>query len=297
MERVQETEIAEDGRTEIVFPFRMHETPDPISFIRFMGKACLLIIICFGTVSVAKTQSMRRMFILSTYAQPLYRDATKSELKNIAPDADLQVKYRDFLDDDNTGLTRLVADKGCSENPNVISAAEECLKYSMPGGGSSFSFRTKNYRLDRLADITYTNNSFQATGNFLHGIFVNIGDTPLKNVTIQIKELEFLVGYTPPTNLKNAKRANEIFSKGLIFKGLIHRRALYIQENTTFALRSIAFRGKQYRAVAGVTYNELDFDKRRDIIVVFRIVRKSDDDSITILWKILVEKTSPRLKP
>ncbi len=261
-----------------------------------MGRACLLLIICFGAVSVAKTQSIRRMFILSKYAQPLYRDATKSELKNIAPDGDLQLKYRDFLSDNNTGLTKLVADKGCSENSKVISAAEACLKYSMPGGGNSFSFRTKSYRLDRLADITFTNNSFQATGNFLQGVFVNIGDIPLSNVTTQIKELKFLVGYTAPTNLQNAKRADEIFSKGVVFKGLIHRRALYIQENTTFALRSIAFRGKQYRAVAGVTYNELDFDKRRDTIVVFRIVRKSDDDSITILWKIVMEKTSPRLK-
>ena len=61
-------------------------------------------------------------------------------------------------------------------------------------------------------------------------------------------------------------------------------------------MRSIAYRGKFRRAEAGVVYNELDFDKRRDIIVVFKIVDVEPDGSATIVWRMLRESKSPKLK-
>jgi hypothetical protein len=49
------------------------------------------------------------------------------------------------------------------------------------------------------------------------------------------------------------------------------------------------------RAVRGISYNELDFDKRRDVIVAFRVVRMDPDGSISILWKQLADGESPKL--
>ena len=261
-----------------------------------MPRVVLLLILVFSFAGAASSQGVFRLYILKKFAEPLYRKPTKNELLRIAPANDLKTKYADFLGNPKTGLTRLVLEIGCSDSAKVISAKKECLKYSMPGGGSSFSFRTRNYRLARLADITYTDNSFQATGQFLNGVFVNLGDVPLESIGLHDPSMEFLTKYTPSVNYRSALYADKVLSIGFIYKGLVHRRALYIKENTTFALRSIAYRGKLYRAVAGVTYNELDFDKRRDTIVVFRIVRTDDDASVTILWKILSEKEAPKLK-
>jgi hypothetical protein len=84
--------------------------------------------------------------------------------------------------------------------------------------------------------------------------------------------------------------------RGIRRDGFLYRRGLFIVENTTFALRSIAYEGKHYRAINGLTYNEFDYDKRNDVIVVFRIVEKDEAGNVTILWKELSEKNSPKLK-
>jgi len=265
------------------------------SFTGEMKRVFALFLI-FGAGSiVCSSQSLIRLNILNRYAKPLYRSPTKEELKKVSPDKDLIEKYRELLKDSRAGLTTLVADAGCAENTNVVSAEKECIKYSMPGGGSSFSFRVRNYRIARLADITFTRDSFQATGALLHGIFVNLGDVKVDRVSINTKGMRVLRQFRPTSSFRNAKKTDEVLSRGFVHKGFVYRRALYIKENTTFALRSIAYRGTLYRAIGGATYNELDFDKRRDVIVVFRIVRVDKEGRITILWKELQNQKSPKL--
>nr|MBA3334881.1 hypothetical protein [Acidobacteriota bacterium] len=85
-------------------------------------------------------------------------------------------------------------------------------------------------------------------------------------------------------------------SEGVFSDGFQYRRGFYAVENTTYVLRSIAYDGKYFRAVEGVAYNEFAFDKRRDVTVAFRIVRKDSDGSVTILWKEILRKNSPKIK-
>ena len=61
-------------------------------------------------------------------------------------------------------------------------------------------------------------------------------------------------------------------------------------------MRSIASRGKYIRSVLGVDYDEMGFDRRKDVIVVFRIVQRHADGAVTILWKRLAERDSPKIK-
>lgn len=226
----------------------------------------------------------------------LYRKPTKKELEILAPLEEDARKYAGFLQSPNTGLTKLAADKGCADSTTVIVATAVCLAYTMPGAGSSYSFRTRNYRIARLADVTFTENSFQATGIRLHGIFVNIGDVPLEQVNLQTKGMDFLTGFKPEADFQKAKDVDEQFSEGIEKNGFIYRRALRALDETTYVLRSVAYRGKYFRAISGLTYNELDFDKRFDVIVAFRIVRRHEDGSITILWKQLAKQVSPKTK-
>lgn len=237
-----------------------------------------------------------QLSLLQKEITPLYRKPSKKELKAIEPSRELLDKYAEFLRQPNTGLTKLIDDKGCAENTKVVVATDDCLKYTMPGAGSSFSFRTQTYRIARLADLTFTDKSFQALGVLLHGIFVNIGNVPLEEVTLQTKGLKYLVDFEPQPDYEKGKEIDSQLLKGINRDGFLYRRGLFIVENTTFALRSIAYGGKYFRAVKGITYNEFNYDKRRDVIVVFRIVEKDEAGNVTILWKELQQKDSPEIR-
>ena len=67
----------------------------------------------------------------------IYRKPTKNEFGLLAPNKEDLKKYAQFLRQSKTGLLKLIADKGCAENTNIVNASEDCLKYSMPGAGSS----------------------------------------------------------------------------------------------------------------------------------------------------------------
>lgn len=224
----------------------------------------------------------------------IYRKPTKNEFKLLATNKEDEKKYAQFLRQSNTGLLKLITDKGCDENTNILNASEDCLKYSMPGAGSSYSFRTENYRIRRLSDLTYTENSFQSLGILGHAILVNIGDIPIDQISLQTKGLKFLTDFETVTDFDKAREIDRQFFKGVEKDGFIYRRGLSAKENTTYVLRSIAYRGNYYRTIDGVLYDELDFDKRKDIIVAFRIISR-DENGLTIIWKQLAEKNTPKV--
>jgi hypothetical protein len=253
-----------------------------------------LLLFVFGVLSI-KAQSAYELSALQRLTYPIYRKATKEELKTIAPKPQLFQKYRAFLKQSDTGLTRLAADAGCAESTKVVVATEDCMKYTMPGAGFAYSFRVNNYRIPRLADIIFTDNSFQAAGVLLHGIFVNVGDVPLDKISLQTNGLKFLLEFQPEPDYEKAKEIDIKLAEGIENDGFLYRRGLYIQEETTFVLRSVAYDGAYFRAINNITYNEFRFDKRRDIVVAFRIVEKGADNSVTILWKELLRKKSPKV--
>jgi hypothetical protein len=237
-----------------------------------------------------------RQMILQMSVEPLYRKPTKRELKLVAPDSALLKQYAAFLAQENTGMFRLVPDYGCAKNDKVIQATENCLKFTMPGAGNSYSFRTNTYRLRRLADLTFTGKTFHITGILTHGILVNIGDVALENITLQNAGTKFLNDFQPVSDFEKAIEFERRLLMGIQQDGFLYSRAAAAVENTTYVLRSIAYDGKIYRAVRGVTYNELDFDKRKDVTVAFRVVRRDADGSVTILWKELLKKDAPKIK-
>lgn len=237
-----------------------------------------------------------RQMILQMSVQPLYRKPTKQELKLVVPDAGLSNKFAGFLRQENTGLFKFVVDYGCARSDKIVAATENCLKFTMPGAGNSYSFRTNNYRIRRLADLTFTGKIFYVTGVLTHGILVNIGDVPLENITLQTAGTKFLSEFQPVSDLEKAVEIERQLNTGIKKDGFLYSRALSAVENTTYLLRSIAYNGKILRAVRGITYNELEFDKRKDVTIAFRVVRRDEDGSVTILWKELSKKDAPKLK-
>lgn len=239
-------------------------------------------------------RSVSRAAVMQNVAN-IYRKPGEKEMEILSVDKNDLKKYAAFLRQSKTGLTRLMADRGCAESPNVINVAEECRKYQMPGAGSSFSFREKNYRLRRLSDLTYDAAGFRSSGLLSHAILVNIGDAPLETVSLQTNGLKFLTAFETVTDFELARQADKKIANGIENDGFFYSRNAAAKENSTYVLRVVAYRGNLYRALDGLVYDELDFDERRDVTVAFRIVNR-DTESVTILWKIISDQKSPAIK-
>lgn len=250
-----------------------------------------------GRVTVTPAEGLAlRQLIVQKYAQPLYRKPTESELESIAPDPEIRRRHKEFLERKNTGIFRLVIDAGCGENDKVIVATEECLKYTMPGAGNSFSFRTANYRIRHLADLMLAGDNFRIPGIMMHGLMTKLGDVAIDRVLLTTPGIDFLTEFKPATDFERAKAIEDLIATGLERNGFVYARSLEVKDKVTYAMRVVAYDGKVTRAVPGAHYNEMDFDRRRDLIVAFRVVQRAEDGSVTLVWAELSDTEAPKLK-
>jgi hypothetical protein len=226
----------------------------------------------------------------------IYRKPTREEMKVLTPSAEYYNKYAQFLRQPETGIIKLNSNSSCAESPSVVAASENCLQYSMPGGGTAYSFRAESHRTPRLADLTLSKNVLMSDGVLQHGILVNLGDVPLDTVTPETRGIKYLFDFKPLTTAESLVKFDELLQKGIKADGFVYGLGFYVQNQTTYALRSIAYKGKVARSVNGIIYNELDFDKRRDILVAFRVIELETNGNVTLIWKILSNRESPTLK-
>ncbi len=248
----------------------------------------------YGQGAYANSPRFGRKFRSKMVA--LYRKPSKEETVALEPSEQLRAQYSELVNSKNAGLMVLIPDRGCGTNQQVVKASKECSKYSFPGAGSSYSFRLNSYRIRRLADITFVKNSLIARGVMSGAVFVELGNVPIAEVDLNRPELKYLTAYMPVKNARDALNEAKRFAKGVKKNGFVYGRGVFATKGRTFAMRSIAYRGKFLRSEAGVTYNELNFDKRRDIVVAFRILELAADGSAIIVWKTLRDSKSPKLK-
>ncbi len=225
--------------------------------------------------------SYRALQIYRTQLNQIYRKPTKSEARAVEPlDAD-RAKYSDFLRHRNTGIIKLVPDFGCGDNTRVISAAPECRKFTLPGGGSAYSFRSQTYRIKRLSDLAYHNGTFVTPGIMLHGILGNFGDLDIEDITIKSDRLAYVRDFEPVTNIREAASIERGLSDGYLIKGVLYKESLPVVAGATYVLRSIAYRGTSYQVIEGIAYDEFDLDRRRDVTIAFKVIRVHDVGALT----------------
>ncbi|MEZ5344336.1 MAG: hypothetical protein R2681_02165 [Pyrinomonadaceae bacterium] len=246
--------------------------------------------------NLAAANSVNVASVMRMNISPRYRKPNKKELEPLEPaESDLQ-KYSDFLKQKNTGMFVLLPDAGCHDHSNVIVVSPECLEHRFPGGGSSYSFRIENYRLPDLADLNYVDGVLGTPGVLVGRLFVDLGEQTLDSININSPGLKYLIDYpAAKTSLEAFERGQSIMS-GIKVDGFSYGLGVFARENSTSAVRLIAYRARHLKYVEGVTYDEFSFDKRRDVIIAFRVIRKDEDGRITILWKELQSKKAPKIK-
>lgn len=240
-------------------------------------------------------QKAQRHKLATQMVDELYRKPSKKELLLVSIDNELQNKFADFLKQDDTGIIKFLNQSKCSNSANVVQANEDCLENTMPGAGASYSFRTNTYRIPQLADLSFTENTFITVGNWIHGLLLEIGDVSLDKLSLQTSEVAELSSFPPASKFETAKEIDLKLLEGIKYKDKIYRRLTPARENTTYLLRSIAYRGTIYKTAQGFVYNELDYDKRKDILVAFRVVKIDSEGNATILWKQLAVKDAPKI--
>ncbi len=227
--------------------------------------------------------------------RPIYRESTKEEREILAPTEAVAGSYTTFLSNKNTAITRLAADIGCFPDDDVVSAKPECANYSMPGAGSSYSFRVDDYRIRRLADLNFSKDRLEALGTLSHGIMVYLGDVPIEEVTLESEGLKYLLDIKPSSNFAQAGEFADKLVKGFKKDDFVYASVMKAIPGRTYVLRSIAYQGELLKAVKGIVYNELEFDERRDIVVAFRVAAMNPGEDLTIVWKELRNKKAPKL--
>lgn len=226
----------------------------------------------------------RRILLERGRYKKLQRKLTKENLKYLEPEFSDLKKYERFLSEANTGLIKFLPDFGCRKNL-VIDASSPCIiNASIPGDGTSYSFRKNIYEEAELSDLSFRNDSFQAGGFLTLGLLVKLGTSPIEDYSLSSNGLKQLVGFKPATHLREAMAQRENSVKGMKVDGSFFNSKQALVNNITYGLRSIAYRG------SGI------IDERRDIIVVFQVVRMYADGAVAVLWKRVQNIKSPKLK-
>jgi hypothetical protein len=226
----------------------------------------------------------------------MYRKPSKGEIEILAVSQPILAKYASFLKEPHTGVVKLNGEGSCVTDVDVVIASEKCVAFKMPGGGTAYSFRTESYRLSRLADLILLDGVFRTGGVFQQVVMADLGDVELDSVTLQSKGLSYLTRLKPVSDSDEFIRFDGETAKGVEADGFLYRKGHPVRINSTYALRSIAYRGKYMRSLDGVWYDELEFDRRRDVIVAFRVVDKDTAGNVTIVWKRLRDAEAPQLK-
>ena len=225
---------------------------------------------------------------------PIRKKPTGKQKKKLQPNAADLAKYADFLSQPKTGIFRLFPDLGCEENPNIVKADKKCLE-AIPES-SFYSFREKEHTAEYLSDIRLKNNHFITDGVLTNGFLVKLGDVELDKVSLSTEALTFMQNYSAQADSAEAQKQFIQMSRGIKSGNFLYRKAFPVSENTAYALRVIAFRGGIYRTFRGFPYNLLQGDKRIDMTVAFRVIRKNEDGSVTLLWKELDRRDAPKFQ-
>ncbi len=257
---------------------------------------CSLIVIFLSQICAAQPlrETSRKMMGAKPFAHLIRQKPTREQKLRLLPDTEYLIKYARFLEQPKTGIFRLLPDSGCEENPLVIKADEKCLQ-AIPES-SFYSFRTKTHAPEFLSDIRLRNNHLVSSGTLSQGILVMMGDIAIEKISLKSEGLKFLNEYEPHSSGTQAQRQFLEVARGIESGQYGYRKAFPAKDNTTFALRVVAYRGNIFRTFRGYRYNLLTGDKRIDITVAFRIVAKDENGGVTILWKELERKNSPRIK-
>ena len=219
---------------------------------------------------------------------------SREDRRKLAVTADEAAEYSNVLSLPDTGIFRLVPDPGCFDNPRIVKADPKCLE-AVPMG-AFYSFRRREHAPEIFADLRVERGMLITDPILAQGLITDLGDVPVESVTLETPGLAFIRNYRPSPNSREALRQFNQIIAGVRSDGFLYAKSKPAREGTTFALRVTAYRASLLRSYRWGRYDVMSEDKRVDILVAFRVVSVGPDGSLTLVWRQLEKKQSPKLK-
>lgn len=187
-------------------------------------------------------------------------------------EADIE-PYQALLAQPNTGLIRLLPRES---NDWAVYKVEKRL--DMRGCGAYFSFHYRAHPYGYGSDISYEQGALQVGfAGADYGMITDIGTVDIEGFDVTDPRSAFMVNYKAPTKESEARAEAQKLQTNLSVDGVTYLRRIRSEVNHTYLVRSIVY--DQY-----------------DVLVVFRIVKKDEDGSLIIAWKLLKEFSAPKLE-
>jgi hypothetical protein len=192
----------------------------------------------------------------------------------LAPSPGDQAAFASFLRMPDTGLTRLLPsaayDSKTSHPKNLA---------SIRGGGAYYSFAALTHVYGYGSDIELSQHAFSVGfAGADYGMLTMLGNVPLEQLSENDSRAQFISSYQPPLpeHLARAEARRFRLRGGVTVDGLNYQSRLPVIENSTYLLRSISY-------------------DQSDVLVAFRVVRRDQDGSVVIAWKLLKMYQVPEL--
>lgn len=234
-----------------------------------------------------------------TASRSVLNRAVKKVVGSLAKsEADLS-SYAKGIDSNSINVLRLVPYSACVRE-KVVASSFTLICRSLEddgGGGSSYSFRTKQYSPLVYSDIVVENGEFFAYGSYATTFFLDVGNIAFESVEIdhsavmQAKCIKYL------TSIKEYRSLTLTDRMSVSACGTEFRNYVPVEVGHTYIIRSIA-----YKAGLSNVYSplELNFgiagDKRTDSLVVIKVLTREKDESLTLVWKRLTTTDAPKLE-
>jgi hypothetical protein len=184
----------------------------------------------------------------------------------LAPAPEDETRYAEFLAQPHTGLVRL------------LPREKWIHKLSTAGDGAFYSFARLTHEYGFGSDIMLEQGQF--AGGFAganYGLFVNLGDMPLENVSGETEGVRTLTEFQTPSVEPEARKQQRRAGEGFKEDERTYAERVPAVVNNTYVLRSV------------------NYDSS-DVLVAYRVVRKDDDASVVLLWKLLKKYPKPTLQ-
>ena len=256
-----------------------------------------LVIISLLTLSASAQKASHAQ--LGAEIAALREQITEREAAFLAPDAEDLAKFAVYHESSDGGLVRILPREKYG-NALVVR-----------GGGSFYSFATRTHEYGWGNDLCLEQGKFSVgfAGADL-GFLKPLGDIALETVTLESGSVQALAAYVPPANEPLARlewskfhqtvvTGGDLFTSDHVLPGDAERLRLeWSKANQALAKAGDAFYLHRVPAVVGQSYAVRSIVYgRTDILAAFRVVRKDDDGSLILIWKMLQRYPTPQLKP
>ena len=219
---------------------------------------------------VAQTQS-REDILAQIAAKRAELSALEKQFLSASPED--RAVYAEFLREPDTGIIRLL--------PRELYESEVYREnkptLTVRGGGAYYSFTARTHEYSRPTDIGLERGYLQAGfAGANYGMLINVGDVPLENISLGTAAVHVLATHTVAEAEPQARIEQRRTSEGAVIEGVAYKNRLPIKLNSTYIVRTVNYEAS-------------------DSLVAFKVIRIDNDESATILWKILKKYPTPHL--